>query len=627
MGNELYTGSGFPVRLNETIGEGGEALVFDTSRSDLCAKIYSNNDTLVERIDRWKHRKLRLMVQNPPEDPAEQKDHSYFAWPEDVLYREPGGPRCIGFLMPLINSDKFRDLHTYKTPSSRRSKFKGFSWYNLFSVALNISVLVSSLHKKGYCVGDINEENILVDYKKTLATIIDCDSFQVYDPDTGDILPCPVGKPEYTAPELSDQAEQYKDIERTPESDAFALGILLFELLMENTSPYQGIGPALEDAPSAPAKLKKGLFPYLPKNRGANPPPSAPPFEILHPRLRDLFVRCFDEGHSRPNRRPSAEEWADVLGSLRDNFQQCQKNENHRFLNHLEECPWCNWSPPGVADCFPNPQKNRRKKRKGRRKTTSTGTGSAGASKTGASKRGGQKGNTGTTWSTVIITALAIGMIGVVLSEATSSGSGGTSSDSGSPNLTSTEEYVDRAVEDLGIVSTEEAVRTLKNMASDHPDRKVVDALEKARADLNQVGDDWAPLHKAARAETRADIELARLLLEAGFDPDIEGYFSNTPLHVAASAGNAEVVRLLIEAGADPNAKNDDGNIDFYGGPDAHDGQTPLHEAAEEGNEEIVRILLQAGANPNLTDSGGRTALEDAGNDQVKRILREGMRR
>jgi len=239
----------------------------------------------------------------------------------------------------------------------------------------------------------------------------------------------------------------------------------------------------------------------------------------------------------------------------------------------------------------------------------------------------GRTGDTATNWPTVIIGLITVGLIGVILSEAMSSGSSGTSSDSGSPNLTSTEEYVDRAVEDLRIVSTEEAVRTLKNMASDHPDRKVVDALEKARADLNQVGDDWAPLHKVARAETRADIELARLLLEAGFDPDIEGYFSNTPLHVAASAGNAEVVRLLIEAGADPNAKNDDGNIDFYGGPDAHDGQTPLHKAAEEGNEEIVRILLQAGANPNLTDSGGRTALEDAGNDQVKRILREGMRR
>jgi len=360
MGNELYTDSGTPVRLEkDSFDEGGEGLIYETSRSGLCAKVYSgNDDSMVDQVGDQKRRKLQAMVRNPPEDPSEKEGHCSFAWPEEVLYREPSGQRCVGFLMPRIDTETFVELHVCKGAADRREKFAGtFHWRNLFKVGYNIASAVAALHEKGYYIGDINEENILVDYDSILITIIDCDSFQVRDPDTGEIFPSPVGKPEYTAPELSDQAKRYEDMKRTPESDAFALAILLFELLMENMSPYQGKGPALSDAPSTSAKLKKGLFPYISENKGVEPPPYAPPFKILHPHLKDLFIHCFDEGHGRPDQRPTAGEWFRVFKSLKDEdeFRRCESNDYHLFLNHLEECPWCEWSPPGVDDCFPSP--------------------------------------------------------------------------------------------------------------------------------------------------------------------------------------------------------------------------------------------------------------------------------
>ena len=64
--------------------------------------------------------------------------------------------------------------------------------------------------------------------------------------------------------------------------------------------------------------------------------------------------------------------------------------------------------------------------------------------------------------------------------------------------------------------------------------------------------------------------ELARILIEAGADPNAKDNDGETPLHQAVEFENAEAAKLLIEAGADPNAKN-------------NNGETPLHKATEAG--------------------------------------------
>lgn len=64
-------------------------------------------------------------------------------------------------------------------------------------------------------------------------------------------------------------------------------------------------------------------------------------------------------------------------------------------------------------------------------------------------------------------------------------------------------------------------------------------------------------------------------------------------LAFASLKGNIEIVRLLLDAGEDPNR---------YNPPGSHAHSTPLHQAALNGHEELVRLLMERGANPHVKD-------------------------
>ncbi|XP_065183824.1 ankyrin repeat domain-containing protein 17-like isoform X2 [Sycon ciliatum] len=83
------------------------------------------------------------------------------------------------------------------------------------------------------------------------------------------------------------------------------------------------------------------------------------------------------------------------------------------------------------------------------------------------------------------------------------------------------------------------------------------------------------------------------------------------PVHVAIQNDHLDVLRVLVDAGCDVNAK---------AGPER---ETPLHLASRKGLQEIVRYLLEHGATVHLLNSHGKTALEVADGNPIRRILVE----
>jgi ankyrin repeat protein len=87
-------------------------------------------------------------------------------------------------------------------------------------------------------------------------------------------------------------------------------------------------------------------------------------------------------------------------------------------------------------------------------------------------------------------------------------------------------------------------------------------------------------LHDAARD---GDLEQVQTLIGQGADVNERGRNAETPLIIAALAGEAAVAEFLIAQDADVMARNEG-------------GLTPLHAAAYAGSVEVAQLLLDHGA-------------------------------
>lgn len=144
-------------------------------------------------------------------------------------------------------------------------------------------------------------------------------------------------------------------------------------------------------------------------------------------------------------------------------------------------------------------------------------------------------------------------------------------------------------------------------------DTATVDAMLKTNpAIVNTYSyDGWTALHLAAHF---GQTDTARLLLDSGADVRARSRnpLDNMPLHAAVAGGDrVELARLLLERGADPNAIQ-------------HGGYTPLHETAQNGSLEATRLLLDFGADPSIHSADGKTArqlAEEQGHTEVAALL------
>jgi ankyrin repeat protein len=95
--------------------------------------------------------------------------------------------------------------------------------------------------------------------------------------------------------------------------------------------------------------------------------------------------------------------------------------------------------------------------------------------------------------------------------------------------------------------------------------------------------------------------DIVKFLLSVGaeFDTPSQNGMMVTPLNSAAATGRLDIARMLLERGANPNARQAD---DFV----------PLHAAAQNGQREMAELLLKHGADKTFKNRAGKSAQEIA---------------
>lgn len=349
----LY-GAVYFVEENKIAGGGEGSIHRIQNNYNQVAKIFKTKCRNSEREE-----KLRLMVKYRLTD----EQYQTLTWPQDVIYDQNG---FIGYIMPKLNAlDSITSIYS-----------NGDNQYDLryrMIAAINLCIVVQTVHDMGQVCGDMNPQNICINLKSKSEnrgfhiTLVDTDSYHFSD--NGKTYRCEVGLADYIAPELQKKFGNGRTLKSIPlptytkETDLFALAVHIFTLLMNGCHPFacaQEIKGSYQhtmnqmneffDKPSIVTpqpidNIKNGFFPFYHKKDGITYPLYAPAFESLPYEIYRLFIRTFAEGYADPQKRADAKEWVDVLmhcvGPGASNIVSCAKNKTHWFFRHNTTCPLC----------------------------------------------------------------------------------------------------------------------------------------------------------------------------------------------------------------------------------------------------------------------------------------------
>jgi ankyrin repeat protein len=141
-------------------------------------------------------------------------------------------------------------------------------------------------------------------------------------------------------------------------------------------------------------------------------------------------------------------------------------------------------------------------------------------------------------------------------------------------------------------------------MASEAGHKSVVQILLEARAEIHLVEETNEPRQGGKTALACAcrknQLGTARMLLQAGADPNHKLSFGHTILDEACYEADVELIKLLLKFGGNPNASC--GKADYFA----------LERAVASSRFDVIKLLLDLGADINASGSNQETALMKA---------------
>lgn len=332
----LTLADGSWVELGPVLAKAGEGTIYTVnSRPTLVAKIFHTDlPDLTEKAA-----KVSAMVGAVPQGAVQDDGFVVLAWPQYVLFR---GQTAVGFVMPRIDTAQAVEIHSLSNPSNRANPLPsapqwtaGATWAHLVTAAANLCLAVDVVHHIDAVIGDFQERNILV-ANTVRVTLVDCDSMQFAD-STGRQFLSPLGRPEFTAPELA--KADLRTTARDKTSDLFALAVHIHLLIMAGNHPFmRGVWSGAGEQPDALTLAQRGNWAGGPGS-ALGTHPLAPPISFLPNDIQSLFVQCFTDGARNPNARPSADQWRRALSRIE--IINCHRQPQHQIPAGTDECPWC----------------------------------------------------------------------------------------------------------------------------------------------------------------------------------------------------------------------------------------------------------------------------------------------
>ncbi|HEY5625560.1 MAG TPA: protein kinase [Dehalococcoidia bacterium] len=209
-------------------------------------------------------------------------------------------------------------------------------------IAVTIAQGVSICEEQSLAIGDIAANNLTTVTKAGHHEIYLMDLDNYASPGQGD--PRMLGQQLYLAPELLSGAVKAP----TVESDRYALGVLLHEILLL-VHPKAGYDDTPEKFNVAVAEGRWQQDPQYPRTaRGAGGYPA----DVLSPKIQQFFRNAQS---ADPGRRPSAKMWVRALWEVLDDSRgpgvyQCEACDGF-YLSDItkDRCPYCGAPHPVLA--------------------------------------------------------------------------------------------------------------------------------------------------------------------------------------------------------------------------------------------------------------------------------------
>lgn len=306
MGLEVFDRNGLARTLGPRLAKGGEGEVYPLAGDNpgdagRLVKIYHERMRRAEPLLREKIETMRSMGALIGDD--------RLAWPIAQVF--DGGGEWLGFAM---RRRRGLDLHTLCLRPLIQERLPDWRRAELVDLTVNLVDLADGLHRADILIGDINPRNFLFDPATRRVIALDCDSFQVPD-GRGGCFPCGVAVADFQPPEL--HRTGFRGVRRGTEQENFAMAVMLFKALMFGMHPYShrgGADPASNIMAGKCALGHKRLS--LPDgNWGVY-------WSHLPYRIKDLFIRAFQDGHGDPSARPGMAEWRGALEAYRRELSQ-----------------------------------------------------------------------------------------------------------------------------------------------------------------------------------------------------------------------------------------------------------------------------------------------------------------